>query len=160
MQEFLAKHPHNGIIFEEFDVVKEASNEYEDLNLELDAMTAARNIDVDLAEAILRVEEGSKVSSLSSKELKRDILLFAKQNPKLFMDLAQDENVGLRNFAIKASEAHIIRIADDQRTIHWGSNNRKLMTIPFDENPYSAFAAWLKTDEGMQVYKTIEKKLK
>ena len=160
LQEFLAKHPHKGIIFEEFDVVKEASNEYEDLNLELDAMTAARNIDIDQAEAILRVEEGSKVSNLSSKELKRDILLFAKRNPKLFMELAQDDNVGLRNFAIKAAEAHIIRIADDQRTIHWSSNNRKLMTVPFDENPYSAFAAWLKTDEGVQVYKTIEKKLK
>jgi len=33
------------------------------------------------------------------------------------------------------------------------------MTIPFDENPYAAMAAWFKTDEGVEVFKTIEKKL-
>jgi hypothetical protein len=160
LQEFLAKHPHKGIIFQEFDVVKEAKNEYEDLNLELDAMNAARTLDVDHAEAILRVENGSKVSQMTSNELKRDILILAKNNPRLFLELANDDNVGLRNFAIKAAEAHIIRISDDQRTVRWTSNDRKLMNVPFDENPFSAIAAWFKTDEGMEVYKTIEKKLK
>ena len=41
----------------------------------------------------------------------------------------------------------------------WGSNDRKLMTVPFDEHPYSALAAWFKTDEGMEIYKNIEKRL-
>jgi hypothetical protein len=34
------------------------------------------------------------------------------------------------------------------------------MTVPFEENPYSAFAAFLKTDEGVEIFKSIEKKLK
>ena len=33
------------------------------------------------------------------------------------------------------------------------------MTVPFDEQPYSALAAWFKTDEGVAVYKSIEKKI-
>ena len=33
------------------------------------------------------------------------------------------------------------------------------MTVPFDENAYSALAAWFKTDEGMEVYRSIEKRL-
>jgi hypothetical protein len=41
----------------------------------------------------------------------------------------------------------------------WGSNDRKLMTVPFDEHPYSALAQWFKTDEGMEVYSNIEKRL-
>jgi hypothetical protein len=57
-------------------------------------------MDVDMAEAIVRVEIGSSVSGMSSKEIKRDLLLFAKRNPALFLDLANDENVQLRNFAI------------------------------------------------------------
>ena len=160
LQEFLAKHPHKGILFQEFDIVQEAKNEYEDLNLELDAMNAARGLDIDHTEAILRVENGSKVSKMTSNELKRDILILAKNNPRLFLELANDDNVGLRNFAIKAAEANIIRISSDQRTVRWVSNDRKLMNVPFDENPFSAIAAWFKTDEGMEVYKTIEKKLK
>ena len=160
LQEFLAHHPHKGVLFEEFDQAQAASDEYEDLNLELDAMNAAKVMDVEQAEAILRVEEGSKVSAMSSKEIKRDILLLAKRQPKLFLALANDDNVVLRNFAIKASEANIIAVSSDQRTVHWKSNNRKLMNIPFDENPFSALAAWFKTDEGMEVYKSIEKKFK
>jgi hypothetical protein len=160
LQEFLAHHPHKGVIFEEFDRILEATNEYENLNLELDAMTAARAMEIDQAEAILRVENGSKVSDMNSKEIKRDILVMAKKQPKMFMALANDENVGLRNFAIKASEAGIIDVSGDQRTVMWGSNKRKLMNIPFDENPFSAIASWFKTDEGMEVYRSIEKKLK
>jgi hypothetical protein len=86
-------------------------------------------------------------------------LLFARKNPALFINLANDENVMLRNFAIRAQETGIIKLSQDQRTFTWGSNGRKLMNVPFDENPYSAFAAFLKTDEGVEIYKSIDKKL-
>ena len=159
LQEFLAHHPHNGVLFKEFDPIAAATDEYDKLEVELEAMTTAHNMDVDHLEAILRVELGSKVSVLSSKELKRDGVIFAKANPKLFLDLAKDENVILRNFAIRGVEASIIALDSDQRTFKWRSNGRKLMTVPFDENPYSAMAAWFKTDEGIEVYKSIDKKL-
>ena len=137
-----------------------AENELEMIEWELEALNAARNMDVDMAEAIVRVEVGSKVNSLSSKELRRDLMILAKKNPKLFLSLANDENVQLSNFGINAVEQGILRLAQDQRSIHWGSNDRKLMTVPFDENPYSALAAWFKTDEGMEIYSNIEKRLK
>ena len=160
LQEFLTHHPHNGIIFAELDKVEIAKDEVEDIEFEIEALNIAIQMDVDQAEAILRVEQGSSVTEMSSKELKRDLLLFAKHNPKLFVDLANDEKVVLRNFAIRARENGIISLADDQRTFSWASNGRKLMNVPFDENPYSAMAAWFKTDEGIEVYKSIDKKLK
>jgi len=85
--------------------------------------------------------------------------LFARSNPEMFIELANDDNVQLRNFAIRASEAGLIKLSQDQRTFAWGSNGRKLMNVPFDENPYSAFAAFLKTDEGVEIYRSIEKNL-
>ncbi|MAO24412.1 MAG: hypothetical protein CMJ25_27010 [Phycisphaerae bacterium] len=151
-------HPLKNKIYTELDQVEIAKDDLFDLELEIDALNAAQGIDIDQAEAILRVELGSKVSEMSSKELKRDLLLFAKSNPKLFLELANDDNVQLRNFAIRATEAHIIKLADDQRTFTWASNGRKLMTVPFDENPYSAMASFFKTDEGIQVFQSIEKK--
>jgi len=152
-------HPLKGRIYEEYSAKEEAVDQLEILDMQIDAMNAARNIDIDQAEAILRVEIGSKVNSMSSKELKRDLLLFARTNPALFISLASDDNVQLRNIAIRATEAGIIRLSGDQRTFTWGTNGRKLMNVPFDENPYSAFAAFLKTDEGVEIYKSIDKKL-
>jgi hypothetical protein len=152
-------HPLKNKLYKELDQVEIAEDELDILELQIDALNAARGMDIDHAEAILRVELGSKVSTMSSKELKRDLLLFAKMSPGLFLDLANDENVQLRNFAIQATEANIIRLSDDQRYFTWASNGRKLMEVPFDENPYSAFAYFLKTDEGVEIYKSIDKKI-
>jgi hypothetical protein len=150
-------HPLKNRIYTEFSPVEVAEDELDILDLQIDAMTAARSIDIDHAEAIMRVEHGSSVNSMSSKEIKRDLLLFARNNPRMFLELANDENVQLRNFAVKAAETGIIKLSQDQRTFSWGSNGRKLMNVPFDENPYSAFAAFLKTDEGVEIYRSIEK---
>jgi len=151
-------HPLKNVKYRELDIVEEAKDELLDLELEIDALNLARNLNIDEAEAILRVEMGSKVSEMSSKEIKRDLLIFAKSDAMLFLDLAKDDNVQLRNFAIKATEAGIILLADDQRTFKWKSNGKKLMTVPFDEHPYAAMASFFKTDEGLDVYKSIEKK--
>ena len=78
----------------------------------------------------------------------------------MFLELVSDDNVQLRNFGIKASEAGILKLSDDQRNFVWGSNGRKVMTVPFDEHPYNALAAFFKTDEGMEIYSNIEKRLK
>ena len=152
-------HPDRDSVYEEYKPAALAADEIDVLNIQVDALIAARNIDIDMAEAIMRVERGSEVSNLSSKELKRDLLVFAKNNPKLFLELADDENVMLRNFGIKAVEAGILRLSTDQRNFLWGSNGRKLMVIPFDEHPYTALAHWFKTDEGMEIYSNIEKRL-
>ncbi len=153
-------HPDKNKKYKELDLIENAEDDIDILEAEFQALSMARELDIEHAEAILRVEIGSTVSSMSSKEIKRDVLVFAKRNPYLFLELVSDENVQLRDFAIKATEANIIKLSQDQRTFAWGSNGKKLMTIPFDENPYSAFAAYLKTDEGIEVYQSIEKKLK
>ena len=152
-------HPLKGRAYEEYSAVEEAVDQLDVLNDQVKAMNSAMTMEVDFAEAILRVELGSKVNEMSSKEIKRDVILFARNNPELFISLANDENVQLRNFAIRAVEMGIIKISGDQRSFTWGTNDRKLMNVPFDENPYSAFASWLKTDEGVEVYRSIDKKL-
>jgi len=152
-------HPHKDRLYYEWQPSKVAAQEIEILEMEADAILAAREMDIDMAEAIMRVEIGSKVSKIGSKELKRDLLIFARNNPALFLELATDDNVQLRNFGIKATELGIINLSSDQRTFTWGSTGRKLMNVPFDEHPYTALSHWFKTDEGMEIYANIEKRL-
>jgi len=131
-------HPLKGLFYDEHDPIKIATADVDYLNSEVDALIAARELSVEEAEAILRVEIGSKVSEMKSKEIKRDILLLARRNPNLFLQLMSDDNVHLRNFGIKAVEANILKLSPDNRTFTWASNGRKLMNVPFEEHPYNA----------------------
>lgn len=153
-------HPYTkeGLI-EEYNPTAIAESQVDSIEAQLEAMNAAMEMDIDQAEAIMRVEIGSSVSNMSSKELKRDLLVFARNQPLLFLELANDENVHLRNIGIRATEAGIINLSSDNRTFNYTATGRKLMTVPFDEHPYSALAAYFKTDEGMEVLNAIEKRL-
>ena len=152
-------HPQRNTLFEEYKPEVIAEDQVSVLELEVDALLAARELDIDTAEAVMRVEIGSRVAKMSSKELRRDLLIFAKQNPSLFLDLVNDDNVVLRNFGIRSVEEGILSLSSDQRYFSWASTQRKLFTVPFDEHPYTALAHWFKTDEGMEIYSNIEKRL-
>jgi len=152
-------HPQKGIVYDEVNNEAEAKDELSTMELELEAMNTAMQMDIDLAEAIVRTDVGSAVSKMTSKEIKRDLMLLAKKNPALFLELANDENIEIRNLGIKAVERGLIKLSSDQRTFLWGSNSRKLITVPFDENPYSALAAYFKTDDGFDVYQQVAKML-
>ena len=161
LQKFLSiYHPKNNLVYEEYNAEQIAEADIDILELQLEAMNTAKALEVDRVEAVLRTEYGSDVTKMTSKELKRDVLIFAQNNPEMFLELVNDENINIRNIGIKAVEQNIIKLSEDQRTFKWGSNGRKLITVPFDENPYSALAAYFKTDDGIEVYQTVEKKLK
>lgn len=161
LQKFLSLyHPGRGQIFKEFNADEIATSDLDIIELQLEAMNLAKTIDVDQAEAILRTEIGREVTKMTSKELKRDLLVFAQNQPQLFLELANDDNINVRNTGIRAVEAGLIELSQDQRTFKWQSTGKKLITVPFDENPYSALAAWFKTDDGIDIFKTVEKRLK
>ncbi len=153
-------HPQRNRLFFEFDPEANAEDELDIMELEVEALNAAMSMEIDQVEAIVRTEVGNKASQMSSKELKRDLINIAKKDPRLFLELANDENINIRNMGIRAVEAGIIKLSPDQRTFTWGSTNRQLATVPYEENPYSALTAFFKTDEGIEVYKAIEKRLK
>lgn len=152
-------HPGKNIKYEEVDFVKEAVDEIDLIELELEALKLVQELDIEHLEAILRTEIGSEVTSMSSKEIKRDCYMFARNEPKLFIEIANDEDIKLRNLANRCVEAGIVKLTDDNTVFKWATNSKKIMTVPFDEHPYAAFARFLKTDEGVDVMKAIEKKL-
>jgi hypothetical protein len=153
-------HPQRNSLFFEFDPEAQAEDELDMMEMEIEALNAAMGMEIDQIEAIVRTEAGNKASKMTSKELRRDLINIAKRDPILFLELANDENINIRNMAIRAVEAAIINLSPDQRTFTWGATNKKLVTVPYEENPYSALAAFFKTDDGIEIYDAIEKRLK
>ena len=70
--------------------------------------------------------------------------------------LTKDENINLRNIAVRAAEMGVIFIDDDGRTVRWNdAKKEKIITIPYGENVYSALAVYFKTDEGLDTLQAI-----
>lgn len=153
-------HPDLGKVYEEFDPNRRAEVEIASEEEKLDAQNLVREMDIEDLEAIARVALDGNISEMTSKEIKRDMLVYARKNPKEVMDLANDENIKLRNLAVRAVESGIIFIKDDQRTVCWNNKDKdKIVTIPYGENVYSALGAYFKTDEGLDVMQGIANKI-
>jgi hypothetical protein len=160
LQEFLSKHPDNGKVFVEFDPAGKAEQELDNIEKEFEAMSLARSMEIEDLEAVARVVLKSKVNDMSSKEIKRDMLLFAKSNPDTFINIANDENIKLRNLAIRAVEMGILKVGADNATVSWAKGKKgKVVTVPFGENVYSGLAKFFKTDEGIDVMQAIVNEL-
>jgi len=127
-------HPQKDNLWEELDPVQEAVDDVEVIEYELKAMKLVQELDIEHLEAILRTEVGSEVTTMSSKEIKRDCYLFAKSEPQLFIEVANDEDIKLRNLANRCVEAGIVKLSEDNTIFQWATNGKKIMTVPFDEH--------------------------
>ena len=161
LQQFLSLyHPDRDKVYSEFDAEKSAQAEIDNVEAELEAMNAAREMQIEDLEAIARVVLKSRVSDMASNEIRRDMLLFARKNPQEFLNLTNDENIKLRNVAVRANEMGLIFIKDDNRTVCWNDTKKtKIITVPYGENVFSALAVYFKTDEGLDVLQSLTNKL-
>ena len=130
LQQFLSiYHPDLGKVYAEFDANKEAEAEVKTVQEELDAMNIAKDLPIEDLEAIARVVLQGRVSDMASNEIRRDMLIYARQNPNEFIQLTKDENINLRNIAVRGVEMGILFIKDDQRTVCWNdSKKEKIIT--------------------------------
>ena len=159
LQQLLELYHPNKTKWELIDHEAAAADEIEDLELEMEALGLVQSLEIEHLEAIMRTELGSSVNKMTSKELKRDAYRFAKYNPALFIELSEDEDIKLRNLANRSVEAGILKLTDDNTVFKFAANGKKIMTVPFDQHPYAALASYFKTDEGIDLMKSITKKL-
>ena len=161
LQAFLAYHPQNGGVFEEVDNERDANEEVNILEMEIDALASAKSLDISKAEAVARVLLGSRVETMTTAELRRDIMVYAKQNPAQFLDMLDDPDLDLQNLAERAISEGMFSVRNNGRDIHYNfpKNKKKLLTVPFEETAVSALCGYLKTDKGIELMKTLETKL-
>lgn len=154
-------HPDRGVEYEEFDPNRSAEIQIAAEEEKIEAQRAVLDMDIEELEAVARVAlSGRNVSDMSSKEIKRDMIAYARVNPRDFMELANDENIKLRNVAVRSTEMGIIKLMQDRRTFVWNDKTReKIYTAPVGENAYTALAEYFKTDVGYDILQGIQNKL-
>lgn len=158
LQEFLHYHPLNGITFTEVDKEKEASEEVEDLNIEVDALIEARQLSINQVEMLTRVLFGKDPSLISTAELRRDILIFARQEPKEFLNIINDPELNYQAKIREFFENKLLALRNNDKEVWFNTstNKKKMMSIPFGDDPYEAAGSYLKSDEGLDSLKMLE----
>lgn len=158
LQEFLHYHPLNGIVFTEVDEEKEAYEEVSDLNIEIDALIAARELSVDQIETMTRVMFGKDPSTIPTDVLKRDILVFAKNEPREFLNIINDPELQFQAKIRKFFERNLLGLRNNDKEVWFNTstNKKKMLTVPFGESPYDAVNQYLLSNEGFDALKMLE----
>jgi len=161
LQQFLSYHPSLGKLFEEVNKEVDAAVDVESLDSELEAQLAARDLTLELMETIGRVVIGLNVDKLSSAELKRDIRLFAKRYPQDFLESLNDPLLVLQNKCSKFLSEHLI-VMKNEKDVYYNlkQNKKKLLTVPYGEDPLFILASFFQSDEGQEVFRLLENRLK
>jgi hypothetical protein len=161
LQEFLKCHPGNGKIFIEFDPEKAADEDIEMVNQEVDALIAAKEMSIDKCEEILRDIIGDRVSQMTSKEVRRDILVYARTNPYEFLTLSGDPSVRIKNNIAKFFELRVIQMRNQDRDVFFNLPNdkKKMMSIPEGVDKFTHLFEYFSTDAGDVVYDRLLKSL-
>jgi hypothetical protein len=161
LQEFLSYHPGNvtngGAQFYEYDAEKSASDSVERLFNEVDALIAARELDLNTMLAVGRVYLNGDVDKMSSAELKRDILVFAKNYPNDFLDAINDPDLSVSNIASRAiNEGYVTFRAGKDLYYNLKDNKKKILTVPFGTEASDALMTWLHSDDGVKLYEYLQ----
>lgn len=161
LQKFLEYHPGNGKIFEEVNTERDASAQFDKLTTELDAQLAARELSLDMLEAVARVLLGGKIDKMSTAELKRDVLVYARTYPEKFMEMLNDPMLTLQNTCAKFFDQDLLKLKNRGKDIYFNleTNKKKILTVPYGENYLYILASHLKSDDGIETLRLLESHL-
>jgi hypothetical protein len=161
LQKFLDMHPKNGTLFEEFVPERNAEKEIEELNYEVDALIAAREMSIDKCEEILREVIGGRVENMTSKEVRRDILVFARNNPYELLTLAGDPSVKMKNNIAQFFDMNVIQFRNKGKDVYFNlpNNKKRMLTVPEGEEGLEAVKEFFSTEEGEPIYNKLCREL-
>jgi hypothetical protein len=158
---FMDLHPLNGEVFRELNEENEANEDIEILNIELDAQVMARSMSLETMESVGRLIYGPSIDRLTSVELKRDIMLYARKYPRQFIELANDPDLEDNAMASKALSEGMFTLRNNNREIWFNmpGNKRKLMNIQPGEDPVSVLSTYFESEEGAPIAEAVKSKL-
>ena len=161
LQNFLYLHPGNGSVFIEINNKKDAAEELEYVEAILDAQVLARELDVDKLQTVCRVFLGSAVEKMSIPELKRDVLMYAKDRPFEFLEILDDPMLELQDKVAQFFTQGLLIFKNNNKDVYFNLNRNKskLLTIPFGEEPTYIVASFMQSDEGIETFKLLKKAL-
>ena len=164
LQQFLDLHPMNTTKFEEVDSKKEAQEELDDIFVTVDALSKAKEMGIEQLETIGRVLLARDINKMSTAELRRDIIVYARNYPEDFLEIFDDADLALKSACQQFLSDGLLtkRMSRNKGEEIWFNikgNKKKLLNIPYGEDAINVLFSFFKTDEGIPVLEYLEKQV-
>jgi hypothetical protein len=104
---------------------------------------------------------GKDPSTVSTSELRRDILVYAKTDPKGFLNVLNDPELKFQAKIRLFFENKLLILRNSEKEVWFNTttNKKKMLSVPFGEDPYDMVAYFLQSDEGLDSLKMLESSL-
>lgn len=162
LQKFLYYHPSNGKVFEEINRERDAAAELAYVEQGLEAQIMAKDLKGDKLLTVCRVLMGAAADNMTTAELRRDVMLYAKQAPEEFIETVQDPQLDLYGDVVQFFTNTWLILKNNGKDVFFNlpKNKRKLLSVPFGEDHYYIVASYFQDDDGVETYKLLKKRLK
>jgi hypothetical protein len=144
--------------FQEINKAKDATQEVDYLLVQADALIEAKSLSLEQLENVCRVLFGMDTSKTSTAEMKRDILVFAKNNPSDFLDVITDPELQLVGTVQRFFDQGLLTFRKSNKEVWFNlsSNKTKLLNVPFGEEGIDLVVSYMKSDDGIEILKHLE----
>ena len=125
LQEFLHYHPLNGKKFEEIDNEKDAQQELDYMVQEVDALQSAKDLTIEQAETLGRVLLGKDVSRMTTAELRRDLLVYARRDAASFLNAITNPELQLISKVRAFLDGRLLTLRKNGREVYYNLKDNK-----------------------------------
>jgi hypothetical protein len=164
LQEFLHYHPGNGKVFIEVNKEQDALDELSDAESVLEAQIIAKELSSN-TEKLLQVSRvllGNVVDNMTIPELKRDLLIYSKNNPEDFINTINDPMLQLQDDVYQIFKAGFLQTRNNGKEVYYNlpNNKKRLISVPFGEDANWIVGSFFQSDDGVEIYKLLKNRLK
>lgn len=152
-------HPGIGIVYTEVNAEEDAEREMKELNMQADAISAARKLTIEQAEHMYRVLLNRDPANVQSAIIIRDVMLKAKNEPGLFLEKLEDPTLTVQNDVHLLFDRNLLGFRNNNTAVHYNlkDNKTRLLQIPEGSDPYQVCQEYFQTVEGVETMKILNK---
>ena len=159
LQEFLELHPQKDDVYEEVNNEKDAAKELEYYNSELDAQILAKELPLEKLLIVAKAIFGSSVDRMTTPEIKRDILVYAKYNSQEFTDTVNDPMLDLQHTVDLFFDERLLSSKGNSVYYNLKNNKKLMLAIPPNVERSFVVASFLQSDDGLAMFTILKNAL-
>lgn len=154
LQKFLAIHPHNGTRFKELDQEVEDQLQLDQEELEFKAQKMARELSDIKRDAIARLLCPTFSENWTTATVKKEIYIKAKQNPKKFIGLCEDNTLEMKGVIKTAMHREYISY---KNFAFYDADDNLIVAVNRNDDEVETMVSHLSSNRGVSLYEFLKK---